>query len=145
MGADHEAKVFRPPDPDDVHKVLEVNLIGPPRPGILKIGKPLYLGRHRGQLLKLGPREQALRDHGGQPRVPLRCGMCFGVVDGPMLLVITPFLKSKPDTQKIPLWEGILKAHFVNRRGLRRECAIREIPGQETCGVTDGRKRKRSS
>src|SRR5947208_758298 len=61
VSAGDDPKLLRPPNPKKTRKVMNVNLIGAPGALVINVGKPLDFGRHRGQVLKLRPRQHATR------------------------------------------------------------------------------------
>jgi hypothetical protein len=50
----HGAEFLRPPDASEAHEVAHGVLIDPLGVRIAEIGEPLGLGRHVGELMKLG-------------------------------------------------------------------------------------------
>ena len=58
MRARHGAKFLRTPDAGEAHEVLHRVFVGAAGVGVAEIGEPLDLGRHVGEVLKLGGGEQ---------------------------------------------------------------------------------------
>ena len=64
VGAGDNAKLLRPGDAGEAHKVLHRVLVDAARVGVADVGEPFDLRRHVGQLVKLGGGQQP-RNTGG--------------------------------------------------------------------------------
>jgi len=54
VGARHGAKLLRPDNAGEAHEIPHRVFVGAAGAGVTEIGEPLDLGRHVGELVKLG-------------------------------------------------------------------------------------------